>query len=180
MKKLIMSLFGILVGVSAHAASMNANNSNAQAPAMGEQGFAVGIYNDSTNGGDAAGYTPYVQGFYDWFNAGIGANYSDIEGKDGGTTNLLAHAGFRMALDSALYLNVGAKGSWTFFSGPFDNNWLVGAYAGFDYFLSDCVLVDVKIMPYAYKRLGGVSGVDDSLSINQVFTQGSIGMSYVF
>ena len=170
-----MTIVGLLLGYSAYCADASVNSKDVEALAIGEKGFALGAYYDKK----ANDVLPYFQGFYKWFEAGIGANWVGEKwlgvGDWEGESYLSGFAGFRYNIAPQLYVTAGASGyyKWVAFSKEY-NSYLLGAYVGLQYFMAPHFMVNIQAMPYDYERR------DNNTREHEVFKQGMIGVSYIF
>ena len=142
-----------------------------------DKGLVVGIHNDSTIKFSDNTFIPYLKGYYKAYDVGIGAHYwSEEDDLIDHFTALTVHAGVRFAKVGSLHISAGGKASWIFFSdSKVRPNWLVAPYIGFDYLLQEHLVLEFKLLPLAYKKIG-VSRESD----REWFAHGVFGMGYAF
>ena len=174
MKKLFALLIGAFFATNALTAAAQTPQQT-QMDEVGYKGFALGMYYDDK----IEYFLPYLQGYYSWFTAGIGANYehNDIKnGENWSETFLVAHLGFRAEVVERLYASIGASGSYGFIDSHSSKNdpYTIGAYVGLEYFLGKHFLISAQIMPYTYEK------DDANVTENVIFQEGQVGISYVF
>ncbi|MDN3504861.1 MAG: hypothetical protein P0S95_04725 [Rhabdochlamydiaceae bacterium] len=167
----------ILICLSTSSICFAANQDITKEPTptsqWGKRGGAIGmVYDKHTDG-----FIPYLQGYNDWFTVGIGGAYkheqTDTESWNEGFIS--GNVGVRGSLIERFYLSGGITGTWNPTSrNGFRDNRQIGAYLGFDYFLSEHLLLTTQIDVYTYER--------DELNAreHEVFKYGLIGLSYAF
>ena len=119
----------------------------------------------------------------DQFLADLGVNYNSTTVTIGGlsktahVTNLRGDLGLRYQLMQELFATYGATGSYGVLSNSVSGlkaPYTVGAFVGLDYQPLRHILLSFKVSPYTYAR-----SVYNTTS-NNVFSDGSIGASYIF
>lgn len=181
-KKLLM-LAATTVAIAGLSASVYAGGPTTEMPvaaaAPSDTGFTLGTqymnYADN-NFGILGGYVNPD------FLADLGFSYRNINAQTPGANsvnryNLNGDLGLRYALAQSFYLTYGVNGYVGFGTNaptPFVRPYMFGAFMGFDYQPISNILLSFKVDPYSYTRTAAKS------YLNSVFTDGSIGASYVF
>ncbi|PIZ04990.1 MAG: hypothetical protein COY58_01620 [Gammaproteobacteria bacterium CG_4_10_14_0_8_um_filter_38_16] len=155
---------------SAFAGGYTTESSNA--------GYTLGLNLATYGGSDYALMFGYVN---DYWLADIGAGYENTKPSSGSSSHIFelrGDLGLRHLLMQTLYLTYGALGSYGFRS-PANTAtraepYAVGAFVGLDYQPLTHLLISFKLSPYTFVRSY------DKIEHSDVFSDGSIGVSYVF
>lgn len=147
-------------------------------PVNSDSGFTLGLNLATFGGSDYVLMVGYINPM---FLADIGGGYEDTKPSSGSKSNIFelrGDLGLRHELAQTLYFTYGALGSYGFRSprntATRAEPYAVGAFVGLDYQPITHLLVSFKLSPYTYVR-----SYDKTLH-SDVFSDGSIGASYVF